>query len=257
MFRRRILVSSRDDVIGQIVRAALEDDFHHFCTEVRAIDGRIQAINGRAPRQPYTLCAQAIPQLNALLGAELSPVAHEVTRLTDAKQQCTHLLELTGLAMAAAARHIVWRQYDIEVPLRTRGVTHPRLWRDGVLVLAWRVNGMVIESPTIYAGMELNQGLARWALSTLPQEEAEAALLLRRATVISLGREKNLDAQLHALPDGHCFSQQPQRAPLALRVVGSTWDFAARPKALCADDLSWLAFGDPDPIIGATASPIP
>ncbi|CAG9166000.1 hypothetical protein LMG23994_00874 [Cupriavidus pinatubonensis] len=242
MFRRRIIVSSKPGTAQPLVRAALEDDFHHFRVEVHGMDGYVAHIAGCALRQPYTLCNAAGARLEALLGMPLSSIAHEVTRVADASEQCTHLFELAGLAIAAAARGIARRQYDIEVPMRVTGRTVPRLARDGVDVLAWTVQDTVIAAPAPYAGVDLNRGMARWALSTLPFEEAEAALVLRRCTGISRGRGKPLDAQIHASPSGHCYSQQPVRAMQALRVVGSTWDFADTPEALCADDLAWLAF---------------
>jgi len=82
--------------------------------------------------------------------------------------------------------------------------------------------------------------MARWALQTLSEEEAEAALILRRCTLISLGRERDLDRQTHAVPSGLCYSQQPERAEQAIRVKGSTWDFGSSQEKLCASDHDWL-----------------
>ena len=242
MFRRRIAIRSKTKGVACHVRAALEDDFHHFRVEVVAIDGHVAQILAEAPRRPYSLCSHAIAQLDVLLGMPLSPVAHAVTRMTDPTDQCTHLFELAGLAIAAAARGIVRRQYDVEVPTRINGRTLPTLIRDGEALLAWEVQGTVIQSPAPYVGVNLNQGMARWALGTLAQDEAEAALVLRRCTGISKGRGINLDNQPHAQPNGHCFSQQPQRASQAIRMVGSTWDFAQTAERLCADDQTWLEF---------------
>jgi hypothetical protein len=87
----------------------------------------------------------------------------------------------------------------------------------------------------------MRQGMARWALGTLPAEEAEAALVLRRCALISLGRLKDIDKEPHAHLTGRCYAQQPHRAPQAIRMVGSTWDFTKKPEALCGDDQAWLA----------------
>lgn len=246
MFRRRIIIRSQISTSQTRVRAVLEDDFHHFRVELVSTDGVVSAISATAPRRPYSLCGNAVGQLDLLLGMTLSPIAHEVTRVTDPSEQCTHLFELTGLAIAAAARGTARRQYDVEVPGRVNQRTQARLSRDGVPLLEWDVLGTVIQAPAPYAGMDLYQGMARWALSTLAPEEAEAALVLRRATGISRGRGMNLDAQIHAHPNGHCFSQQPQRATQALRIIGSTLDFAGTPEHLCLDDQDWLAFTDAD-----------
>lgn len=244
MFRRRIILSSQFTPAQILVRAALEDDFHHFRVELASRDGVVSGISATAPRRPYSLCGNAVGQLDLLLGMPLSPIAHEVTRVTDASDQCTHLFELTGLAIAATARGTARRQYDIEVPNRVDRRTQPSLARDGVPMLAWEMLDTVIQGPAPYTGMDLYQGMARWALGTLPPDEAEAALVLRRATGISKGRSMNLDAQVHAVPNGNCFSQQPRHAAQALRMKGSTWDFAGTPERLCLDDQDWLAFTD-------------
>ena len=244
MFRRRIIIRSQFSTVQTRVRAALEDDFHHFRVELVSRGGVVSAISATAPRRPYSLCGNAVEKLDLLLGMKLSPIAHEVTRITDPTEQCTHLFELTGLAIAAAARGTAWRQYDIEVPNRVDQRTQARLSRDSVPLLEWDVLDTVIQGPSPYTGMDLYQGMARWALSTLPLDEAEAALVLRRATGISKGRGMNLDAQVHAHPNGHCFSQQPQRAAQALRMIGSTWNFAGTRERLCLVDQEWLAFAD-------------
>lgn len=237
IFRRRIEV-----VMGPIghVRAALEDDFHHFRVHIQHSQGRLTGIEGQAVRYPFTACPQATEPLQRLLDMPLDHIAHSVNRATEANLQCTHLLDLAGLAIAAAARGAGNRRYDIAVPRREQGRTVASLHRDGQLLLTWEVQDSRVVGPAPYAGVDLRAGMARWALSELPVEEAEAALLLRRCTLISLGREVNLDREAHALPSGKCYSQQPDIAEQALRNVGSTWDFTARKTALCADDQQWL-----------------
>jgi Protein of unknown function (DUF2889) len=247
VFRRRILIAGLHPAEGTArVRAALEDDFHHFRVEVRSAGGVVTAVIGEAIRFPYTMCPSAAEPLRQLEGMALSSVANAVTRRADASGQCTHLFDLAGLAIAAAARRLQRREYRIEVPMRSGDRTQPKLWRDGVLALQWQVNGPVIEGPLPYDHVNLREGLARWALTHLSEDDAEAALVLRRATAISIGRTKRLDDQVHASSTGFCFSQQPVRAQAALRVVGSTWDFTAGGEALCGADLAWLAF-DPGP----------
>lgn len=245
MFRRRIILRSDINPAMTRVRATLEDDFHHFRVELSCVAGVVTQITGAAPRHPYTLCSGAIAQLDALLGMPLTDVAHAVTRVAPPTEQCTHLFELAGLAIATAARGTLQRQYDIEVTTPVDGELQSRLFRDGVLWLSWVVRNSVIQSPPPYVNIDLRQGMARWALSALPTEEAEAALVLRRCTVISKGRGVKLDEQIHARPQGHCFAQQPVRATQALRVMGSTWDFAQTVERLCADDQDWLAFKHP------------
>lgn len=240
VFRRRVeIMATRTNDAGE-VRAALEDDFHHFRVWVRHRAGLVSAIGGEALRHPYSLCPQACDQLQQLLGMKLDRVAHSVTRQTDASHQCTHLLDLAGLAIAAAARDTRQRRYDIEVAQRIDDRTRAVLLRDHDELLSWAVNGTRLEGPPPYTGINLREGMARWALSTLTEEMAEAALLLRRCTLISMGRAYNLDEQVHAMNTGLCYSQQSDRAEQALRMKGSTLDFSDNPLQLCAQDQAWL-----------------
>lgn len=240
LFRRRIDIAHSASGNAGLVRAALEDDFHHFRVEVAYLNGLVKKVDGFAIRNPYSACPAAGSQLMALAGMPLDSVANTVTRNTDASLQCTHMLDLAGLAIAAAARAIRQRRYDIQVPQRIDGKTIARLERDGVHVLEWDIDGTLIRDPAPYAGINLREGMARWALSTLKEDEAEAALVLRRCVVISKGRERNLDLQPAANPTGACYAQQPHRAAQALRIVGSTLDFTKRADFLCAGDHEWL-----------------
>jgi hypothetical protein len=243
-FHRRIVIAQRSGASGGEVRAALEDDFHHFRVAVEHELEQVRHISGSALRNPYSLCPSAADQLPHLVGMRLAKVASAVTRATEATEQCTHLLDLAGLAIAAAANGRALRQYDIEVADRSDGRTLAKLRCDGQALLSWQVHDTTISGPAPFAGQSLRHGLARWAVATLPPDAAEAAIVLRRCAMISLGRLKNLDAQAHAMPTGHCFVQQPARAEQAIRIVGSTWDFSERARELCAGDAAWLAFAD-------------
>lgn len=240
VFRRRVdIIAHPGNGTGE-VRAALEDDFHHFRVWVGHQEGEVTAIGGEALRYPYSLCPEACDQLQQLLGMKLDRIAHSVTRQTDAGHQCTHLLDLAGLAVAAAARGTHQRRYDINVGQRIANRTRATLIRDGNEDLTWEVNGTLIEGPSPYSGINLREGMARWALNTLSEEAAEAALLLRRCTLISMGRAYNLDEQIHATTTALCYSQQPERAQQALRMKGSTLDFSHAQLDLCAQDQDWL-----------------
>lgn len=240
-FRRRIELASRPHAGGGQVRAVLEDDFHHFRVAVEHRAGVVTGVRGETPRHPFSACPGAAPELNRLAGMRLDRIANSVTLHTDATQQCTHMFDLAGLAIACAARGERYRRYDVEVPRHVDGRSHAFLRRDGVLVLDWEVEGSTILGPMPYAGVDMRKGMAHWALGALPAEEAEAALVLRRCALISLGRLKDIDREPHAHLTGRCYAQQPERAAQAIRIVGSTWDFSERPQALCLDDQAWLA----------------
>jgi hypothetical protein len=242
LFRRRIEIVSRQ-ATGE-ARAVLEDDFHHFRVALTFAGGVVTSAAGTGVRVPYTACSNAGSQLDALVGMPLNSVSNSVTRATDASLQCTHMLDLAGLAIAAAARGIAQRRYDIEVPRRVDGETTGSIDCDGLRVLTWRIDTTTILAPPEHAGISLREGLARWALATLTEDQAEAALVLRRCLMISRGRERDLDLVAHANPSGNCYAQQVERAPTALRIVGSTHDYTDRADTLCAGDEAFLAFAN-------------
>lgn len=222
------------------MRAALEDDFHHFRVALLHRNGIVAKVSAEAPRHPFSACPEASAALAGLVGMVLDPIANSVSRHTDASLQCTHMFDLAGLAIALAARGDEYRRYDIEVPRYEDGRTQARLTRDDGFQLKWNVQDSCILSPAPYTGVNIREGMARWALSTLPADESEAALVLRRCAIISLGRHKDIDQEVHARPSGRCYAQQPERAHQAIRIVGSTWDFSERRGALCRDDIEWL-----------------
>jgi hypothetical protein len=242
IFRRCIVVTSRYQGPGGEVRAAVEDDFHHFRVRLAHDGERVQSVQGSALRHPYSTCPLAAQPLAHLEGMILDPIAHSVVREVDPRQQCTHMLDLAGLSMATAARRVTSCRYDIAVPRRVQGRTHATLSVDGTALLAWDIQDTTILGPAPFSSISLREGMASWALSALDAQTAEAALVLRRCALISLGRTKNLDAQVHAEPTGRCFAQQPQRASAGARMVGSMLDFTDMPEALCRADAAWLAF---------------
>jgi hypothetical protein len=244
VFRRRIRIQVQGDAQHGEARAALEDDFHHFRVRIQVLKGQVSHTEGVAVRRPYTRCGEAGEQLQALVGMPLNTVSNAVTRVTDARLQCTHQFDLAGLAIATLARGEAQRDYAVAVPRRVNGRTQLLLDRDGAPCLQWQLQDDVIEGPAPFVGVSLREGFARWALQQLDETTAEAALVLRRCAVISLGRTINLDERASAMPWARCFVEQPERAPTALRMVGSTWDFSERPRALLADDLAWLQGGN-------------
>lgn len=239
-FRRCIELESRFNHDGGQIRAVLEDDFHHFRVALRFSNGSVNAIGAEAPRHPFTTCPGAGEALAALVGMPLDPVATAVTRHTDAAQQCTHMFDLAGLAIAAAARRIPHRRYDMEVPRHVDGRSIARLVRDDGFLLQWAVHESTILGPAPYSNIDMRRGMAHWAIETLDEDEAEAAIVLRRCALISLGRRLGVQTGPHTHLAGHCYTHQPVRAQQAIRIAESTLDFTETPHALCVDDRAWL-----------------
>jgi hypothetical protein len=239
-YRRRIRVVEREP---GIVEGGLEDDQHYFSVTLHHDDERVRSVTGGSVRAPWSTCADAATALRALVGMPLSDRCLSVTRRTDSVQHCTHQLDLAGLAIAHAARVVAGgsprRQYDAAVPFGLLdGDEHTvTLDRDGERRLEWVLRGGAIVAPRPYT--DAPPGFARWADEHLPPDEAEAAVVLRRACTIGMSRGLDLD-QYRTLADMPglrpvCWSMQPERAPVAFRNRGLIRDYDERPDAMLAD----------------------
>ncbi len=221
--------------------AALEDDFHHFTVVVEHDETRVIGIVATSGRWPWSTCPAAGDQLELLVGMELSPRCTAVAGVTDPHMQCTHQFDLAGLAVAHATRAEVQRQYDIEVPpADADGQRIVRLSRDGVPLLEWTVASTGVTAPPPYTEAPWRGGFIKWADATFDTDDAEAAIVLRRACDIGMGRGMDLEGyrtaeDLDDLMAGVCYTMQPSIAPVAIRTIGSIRDFADHPDALLAD----------------------
>src|SRR6266542_3664524 len=205
IYRRRIRIRTA----AGIARADLEDDPHRYAVIVRHDGERVSAIEGRTVRTPWTSCREATSVLDRLVGIPLSPNPLAVYASTNGREQCTHLFDLAGLAIAHAARRTRLRHYDVEVPcFNPRGRQTGRLSRDGIAVLEWTVDRTEIVAP-------------------------------RRAFYISGVRTYDLDRLAVAQATGHasgaCYVFQPGVVERAARVMRSTLDFTDAPERLLGD----------------------
>ena len=213
------------------MRGELEDDFHRFGVTVRHDGATVQAVAGDSRRYPWTTCPSAIEPLQALTGARVTTALSALGEHAEARQNCTHLFDLSGLAIAHAARNDAdARTYDVAIPDRDGNRTTPELWRDGKPVLRWDLAGRTIRGPEPFVDVSLRGGFLAWAEETFDADLAEAATILRRACDISLGRFMDLDVfeTAEMLGDqvrGTCHSFQPEMMVHAVRVKGQTRDF--------------------------------
>jgi hypothetical protein len=194
-------------------------------------------------RWPWSTCPDAAEPLRALVGYPLSRRFTAAGSWTDPKQNCTHQFDAACHAITHAAWDRDKRVYDVEVPRRDRetGESNVRLWVDGELCLAWQLSwqGIVDPQPPLDRA-PWKGGFMRWADTTLPEEEAESAIVLRRASDIGMGRGMDLDSvpvadQLPSMMAGICHTMQPTVVHVALRNVGSIRDFSHDPGPLLRD----------------------
>lgn len=240
-YRRRI----RTVAVGQgVVEGGLEDDFHHFEVTLRHDGVRVMDVEARSRRWPWSTCPAAAAQLRPIEGMPLSTRCTAIAEVADPRMNCTHQFDLAGLCVSHAARGDERRQYDAELPPAVDEVTEPRLWRDGELVLAWTLSWRdgarrLVDSPP-YDQAPWRGGFFRWADETLDPDAAEAAIVLRRACEIGMGRGMDLEAvdsaaELGPMMGAVCYTMQPSVMPVAFRNRGSIRDFARHPDALLED----------------------
>lgn len=236
IYRRRILIRGGPGW----TRADIEDDPHRYGVLVHHDGKRVTAVEDFALRTPWTLCVAAAARISALKGMPLSADPTAIFRYTAASEQCTHVFDTAGLAVAHAARGTARREYEVEAPYWSLDGPHEViLRRDGFEVLRWTVADRQIVAPPPYAGHDWQKMLG-WARETfVHRDDFEAVVVLRRATMIAGARTVNLDPLDNAAQTGHangaCYVFQPANASRALRVRGSTLDFTTSADTLLAD----------------------
>lgn len=225
------------------VTAWMEDNFHDFAVRVTHDGETVTNVDVMARRTPWSTCGGASIKLQALVGRKLISRSSAIGDMLNMRMQCTHMFDLAGLALAAAANGVERRVYQATVtlrePLPLKGAPHTGtctalLCRDGQEVLRWSVKDQAILLPE---QRSLLRGFRAWT-ETLPAAEAEAALVLRRAVDVSGGLSVDLDDIASPL-DLHlpavCHSYQPDQAALARRNKGMSRDFTSGFAGMLAD----------------------
>jgi len=236
-YRRRIRVRTTEP---GVVVSELEDDFHHFVVTLTHDGERVVSCENTSLRWPWTTCPDAAVPLRRLAGMPLSRRFTAAGTWTDPKQNCTHQFDTACHAITHAASRRDDRVYDVEIPLRDAetGETNVRLWVNGALRLAWSINWSGLADPEPpFDDAPWRGGFMRWADATLPEDDAECAIVLRRACDIGMGRGMDLDGvpvadQLPKMMAGICHTMQSGVVEVAFRHVGSIRDFSGDPSRL-------------------------
>ena len=235
VFTRRIHLRAE----GGAVHGELEDDFHHFAVTIRHDGERVIDVRGRDVRVPWTTCPESVALVERLRGLAVTRSLLAASHFTEPSHQCTHLFDIASLAVCHAARRLeggaVERRYHITLPDRVDGRTRAELHRDGEPLLRWLVQGVrVVEAePEVFGDRSLASAMFnRWAERDLEPDWAEAALVLRRAVFIGLGRQYDFDRIRKAttfarVVGSACHTFSPQVVGRATRVAGSTRELAA------------------------------
>jgi Protein of unknown function (DUF2889) len=242
VFRRRVLLRGCTGV----ATADVEDDQHRFGVDVSHDGHVVTTITARALRTPWTTCALAAASLDTFVGIHMPRSPFAALRHVRLAHQCTHMADMASLAIAAAARQVLHRVYDVEIRRNTEddrggGASNydAKLMRDGSETSRWRIRDRLIVEPVHLRGLEIFRA-SSWVGEKIQDEEAaEELFVLQRGVLVAGGGEIDLD--LYESPSGSawipgaCFAFQPDRAALGRRNKGNTFDFTERPEALLAD----------------------
>jgi hypothetical protein len=242
-YRRRIRIVTLEP---GVVETDLEDDFHHFVITLRHDGERVESVDAQSLRWPWSTCPDAAGPLRKLASMPLARRFTAAGQWTDPKQNCTHQFDAACHAITHAASQRTERVYELEVPRRdpASGASRCRLWVDGALSLDWEISwGGILDAVAPFDAAPWKGGFMRWADETLPEDDAERAIALRRACDIGMGRGMDLDAiavakDLPATMAGVCHTMQPGVVEVAFRHVGSIRDFARAPELLVDDEVT-------------------
>jgi Protein of unknown function (DUF2889) len=222
-YRRRILIESAPDH----VTAELEDDYHRMVVTLRHSGGVVTEVESEMKRSPWTGCPGAMQRLrDTFAGVALADVA----RRGEKTSNCTHLhdLALFAAAHAADAGPIAYEIHVGDPEDGTReGPRTARLWRGGVPLIEWQLDGSTLSAPEELAGRTLFD-LGSY-VATLDPAMAEAVRILRWATIVGHGRTIDIPAELSATAyaTGNCYNFQPERAVNSTRRPGADVDLSA------------------------------
>ena len=216
-FERRIIVTSRD---GR-VEASLEDYNHHFVVILEHDGAVVTGASLESPRPPWSECSGGEAELVRIVGEPVGVRSNP----SEANRFCTHQLDLACMAVRLAGLGLARRTYEVSVTGWDAPEASAEVVRDDGRRLAWTVAGHTVTGPPRYAGQQLGGRFAAWANAELDPDEAEMALVLRRAAWMALSRGMDLDdyATLAetGLPAGVCWATQPERIEHARRNVGT------------------------------------
>lgn len=223
-YRRRIVI---EPVAGRVT-AALEDDYHRMAVAVMHDCGIATGVTAITERVPWTTCPGAELQLTRTFTGR--PLARFGT-VGERERNCTHLHDLALLA-AAHANDPAATTIDILVSDPIDGSRTAEIQRDGAVAMRWRLDGGSIVSPEAIAGRTLHE-LGEW-IAGLGAADKEAARLLRWGAMLANGRHIVVEKDTKQLPQGRCFTFQPDQFALAER-RDPFLDFSVSGRRLLAD----------------------
>lgn len=236
LFRRRIRLTRS----GQQVDAELEDDCHGFRVRLEHDGCRVTAVSGDALRVPLNTCAGALKPLQALIGIALDAQAADIVARVAPRSNCTHLYDLSLLALAHVSQAEPVRVYEIEVVDQEQdsGLARAEVFLNGESIHRWHLARMAIVEPEVHAGRPVLRGFSAWANVAFAGQELEAAMVLSRGVFVACSRMFDMSniggqpALNHTNMLGACYSYSQGVVEYAIRNHDTVRDFSDTPEAL-------------------------
>ncbi len=235
VFRRRIRLTRKGDAHSGQVHGALEDCNHGFQSTVIYNNDQIMDIRPQFMRIPFTTCDGAYRPLQNLIGAHVGSTPAELLAIAHPLSNCTHLHDLTLLAIAHSQRKEEIVQYDVEVTDAVNGISDLRVWRSvnngkKMLMHYWQSLNYAITSPPELKDKPLFMGFSRWANEAFKDIENEAAFVLQKGNLVSIGRMLDVNAMTGSRAKDEndrvaCFTYSPENSSNAIRIGGTVRDF--------------------------------
>jgi len=234
IFRRRIRLAGYE---GRVC-AELEDCNHGFRSTVHHDGDRVTEVEAEALRIPLTTCGGATGPIGNLVGTPVKSSVRAIASAVDPRANCTHLYDLTLMAIVHALRGACTWQYDMEVDDQVAGgASQSRVFRNGELVMSWMVDQwQITEGP--FLGRPLYKGFSNWAHDAFQGDDKEAAFALQKAYFVSEARRYNMNSMAGSPATnqadmlGVCYSYSSPVVDKALRTQNSVRDFTNTPEQL-------------------------
>ncbi|HRF88361.1 MAG TPA: DUF2889 domain-containing protein [Pseudomonadales bacterium] len=229
-YRRRIRLEQREGAVF----GALEDTNHGFTVTVTHDGERVTAIDAQTKRIPYTSCPGAVEPINGYIGTSIHASLRDLNFHMPPSSNCTHLLDLTVMAIRHAASAKPVRQWDITVTDQTEARDAIcTVLRDGEQVFQWQARDLQLTQPAEFAGNPFYLGFGKWATKCFEGDELEAAFILQKGYFVSLARFFDVE-QMAGEPalasqegmGGACYTYSHPAIEHGVRTAGCVRDFS-------------------------------
>lgn len=234
-FRRHIRL--RNESWG--VLAELEDDCHGFRVRLHHNGLQVTSIEAETLRIPYDTCPGATEPLRSLEGIAIGSEPRSIFEKANPFSNCTHLFDLSVLAISHAARAEIERFYEIRVDDEQNSApATATIRRNGEEILRWTTYQWQLVTPLEVAAYPLFKGFAAWANDFYEGEEREAAFALQKGYFVSSARRYDAARMAGSRGDelpyqpGACHTYTPGTVEKATRLHNTVRDFTDTPAEL-------------------------